>query len=329
MVYVKLKSMKHLTRIATTIIAIVATMTVNAAKPFALEKLEFLKTFAVKSPAYIKASDGCDLAYYAFVPQSPQAMVIFYHGAGFYGSALYQYFAAQLAEKQNIGCYLFDIRGHGNSQGSRGDASSVKQVWDDVTTAVAHVKSLYPQVPLFVGGHSSGAGMILNYSNHYNNPVIQGYVLVTPYLGRNAAVFKEHTDPATSFVKSVRSWVFILNGITGGYCFAHTPAVFFNYPAHLLARDPKIITSNTPTMTAATSPENPQELFKTINKPFGLFIASDDEQFVAEKIAGYKQYVPADILQQSTVEIIPGAKHLDILLSVADQCAAFIQKNHA
>jgi len=321
--------MKHSNKIIITLIAIVSTMTVNAAKPFSLEKLEFLKTFAVKSPAYIKASDECNLAYYAFVPQSPQAIVIFYHGAGFYGSALYQYFAQQLAENHNIGCYLFDIRGHGNSSGNRGDAPSVTQVWDDTTTAVTYVKSLYPNVPLYVGGHSSGAGMILNYSHYYNNPAIQGYLLVTPYLGRNAAVFKEHPDLATSFIKSVRSWVFILNGISGGYCFAHTPAVFFNYPKHLLASDPKIVSTYTPTMTAATSPENPQELFRNINKPFGLFIAADDEQFIAEKVADYKKYVPASILKQSMVEIIDGSKHLDILISVVDQCAIFIKKSHA
>jgi hypothetical protein len=77
-------------------------------------------------------------------------------------------------------------------------------------------------------------------------------------------------------------------------------------------------------MTAATSPENPQAIFQAMNKPFGLFIASDDEQFIADKIAGYKKYVPNDIVKQSMVEIIPGTKHLDILLSVADRCAAFI-----
>lgn len=322
--------MNHLkNRITTTIIAILSTMTANSAKPFALEKLEFLNDFTVESPAYIKSSDGCALAYYAFVPELPKAMVIFYHGAGFYGSALYQYFATQLADKHNIGCYLFDIRGHGNSDGNRGDAPNVKQVWDDVTAAVEHVKTFYPNIPLYVGGHSSGAGMILNYSNHYNNPAIQGYLLVTPYLGRNSGVFKEHADPATSFIKSVRTWVFILNGITGGYCFAHTPAVFFNYPKHLLASDPKIVSSYTPTMTATTSPEDPKKLFGGIDKPFGLFIAADDEQFVAQKIAAYKNYVPADIVEKSTVQIIEATKHLDILLSVADQCAAFIKRNHA
>jgi acylglycerol lipase len=88
------------------------------------------------------------------------------------------------------------------------------------------MKSLYPNVPLYVGGHSSGAGMILNYSGHHNNTAIQGYLFVTPYLGRNASVFKEHADQATSFIKSVRSWVFILNGLTDGYCFAHTCRLF-------------------------------------------------------------------------------------------------------
>jgi acylglycerol lipase len=120
--------MEHSNKVITTIIAILSTMIANAAKPFALEKLEFLKSFPVKSPEYIQASDGYNLAYYAFVPEAPKAMIIFYHGAGFYGSALYQYFAAQFAEKHNIGCYLFDIRGHDNSEGARGDTPSIKQV---------------------------------------------------------------------------------------------------------------------------------------------------------------------------------------------------------
>lgn len=301
--------------------------------PFALEKLAQLNDFKVKNPAFITSIDGCKLAYYAFVPESPQAVVVFYHGAGFYGSALYQHFASQLANKYNIACYLFDIRGHGNSQGDRGDGPSACAILDDVTVAVTFVHGLYSNIPLYLGGHSSGAGMVLNYTEHNKcsthksaHNEIDGYLLVTPYLGRNSGVFKEHADQATSFIKYVRSWVFILNGITGGYCFAHTPAVFFNYPKRLLASDPKIVTSYTPTMTAATSPENPQKLFAGLDKPFGLFIAADDEQFIAQKIAAYQNYVPTDILKQSTVQIIDNTKHLDILLSIANQCAKFIIK---
>jgi acylglycerol lipase len=93
-----------------------------------LQKLEFLKDFKAKQPLFIKASDGSKLAYYEYMPKSPKAIILFYHGAGFYSSALYQNFAKELAEKYSIGCYLFDIRGHGNSEGTRGDAPSINQV---------------------------------------------------------------------------------------------------------------------------------------------------------------------------------------------------------
>lgn len=309
---------------------IFSVMTMSAAKPFALEKLEFLKNHAVQSPAYIKSYDSCKLAYYAFVPESPKAMVIFYHGAGFYGSTLYQYFAQQLA-KHAIGCYLFDIRGHGNSEGDRGDGPSKCMILDDVRAAVDYVKKLYPDVPLYLGGHSSGAGLVLNYGEHLrcskkNHAKVAGYIFVAPYLGRNSGVFKEHTDPTTSFIKHVRSWVFIFNGLSGGHFFSHTPAVYFNYPKDLIKSDPKIVTSYTPTMTAATSPENPQELFRNLDKPFCLLVAADDEQFIAQKIVDYKNYVEADLLKKSDVQIMDNTKHLDILLSAADACAQFMAR---
>lgn len=296
-------------------------------EPFSLKELQILENFPVKQPQNIKASDNKDLAYYSFVPAAPQAIVIFYHGAGFWSGELYQHFVKQLAENHNIGCYLFDIRGHGNSQGARGDAPSIKQVWDDVTTAINFVNKQHLGIPLYLGGHSSGGGLVLNYSNYHHHPLIKGYLFIAPYLGRNSGTLQEHTDPATSFVKSVRVWVFILNGISGGYFFGHTPAVYFNYPEELFKKDPLIVTSYTPIMMAATSPENPQELFTKIDKPFALFAAQNDEQFIAQKIIDYKNYAATDIKNASTATIIPDTKHLDVMLQAAYHCAKFINES--
>lgn len=288
--------------------------------PFSLEKLEFLKDFKVKKPLFIKASDGIDLAYYySYIPESPKAIVLFYHRAGFYSSssALYQHFAQELAEKHEIGCYLFDIRGHGNSQGNRGDAPGIKQLWGDVTTAIYFVSKQHPELPLYLGGHSSDGGMVLNYNNYHHHPLLNGYLFIAPYLGRNSDALQKHDDPAASFVKNVRVWV-------GGYLFAHTRAVYFNYPEELLLKDPKIVDSYTATMMAATSPENPQELFAKIDKPFGLFAAENDEQFIAQKIIDYKKHAPTIVANNSIAQIVSDTHHLDILLSVADDCAQFI-----
>lgn len=296
----------------------------SAMQPFSLEKLDHLENFKLQDPSFIAASDNTKLAYYAYIPKKPTAVVIFYHGAGFYGSSLYQNFAKELAEKHSIGCYIFDIRGHGNSEGNRGDAPSITQVWNDTTSAVNFVTEKHPNAPLYLGGHSSGAGMVLNYSNYYSHPAVKGYLFVAPYLGRNSGTLKDHADTSTSFVKSVRIWVFILNGISRGYLCAHIPAIYFNYPDAWIKKYPKIVTHASATMLTATAPENPQELFSKINKPCVILTGEHDEQFIPEKIVAYIKEAPAEIRHQSTAQIVPDAKHLDILLSSPDYCAQFI-----
>lgn len=297
-------------------------------EPFSLAELQALKNFPIKEHRTLTASDGLSLAYYSFVPENPKATLIFYHGAGFYQGALYQYFAQELANKHGIASYLFDIRGHGNSGGDRGDAPNINQVWDDITQAINLVKKNYPTIPLYLGGHSSGAGMVLNYSKYNQNPDVNGYVFIAPYLGRNSGAIKEHVDARTSFVKNVRVWVFILHALTGGYFFGHTPAVFFNFPDELLKVDSKIVTNYTATMMAATTPENPQELFAQINKPFLIAVAQNDEQFLSDKLLEYKALAPEIIAKKSQTLIIPNTKHLDILLNAANPVAEFILSDH-
>ncbi len=301
--------------------------TQGATVPFLLQELHILKDFPLQKPEFITASDGCKLAYYSYVPENPRSFVVFYHGAGFYSGALYQYFAKQLAEEHSIGCYLFDIRGHGASQGPRGDTPTTKQVFDDVTTAIDFVGGTHPHIPVFLGGHSSGGGLVLTYSAGNNHPLLKGSLLIAPYLGRNSEALKSHANPASSFIKSVRVWVFIVNGITGGYLCNHTPAVFFNYPPHLLQNHPLIVTSYTPAMLAATSPESPRELFGKLTKPIALFAAEHDEQFDAQKLLMYKKCLPEVGVAHSVFAQIPHAHHLDCMLHAARYCASFISQS--
>lgn len=294
-------------------------------EPFSFKELhQKLHDFVTKKPQFLKAADGIELAYYSFVPAAPKALVIFYHGAGFYSNALYQSFAQQLVD-ENIGCYLFDVRGHGNSQGPRGDAPTVTQVWDDITGAIDFVSKQHPGIPLYVGGHSSGGGMILNYSKYHHHQAVKGYLFIAPYLGRNSGAIKEHADPTASFVKSVSVWKFIVNAITGGYFCGHNPAVFFNYPQELLTVDPKIVTSYSVTTMTATSPENPKELFTAIDKPFLLLVGANDEQFIPGKIVEYKKYAPAEIESSSIAQIVPETTHLGCMLNAAPLCVKFIK----
>lgn len=148
---------------------------------------------------FFQGADGCPLAYSLYAPKTPHAICIFYHGAGFYGNPVHQQIGKKLADKHNITAYIVDIRGHGNSGGARGDAPSMESVWADVSQAIKHAQKQFPHVPVYLAGHSSGAGLILNYAAWPLRKDVAGLILLAPYLGPKSGVQKNHIDPDRQF----------------------------------------------------------------------------------------------------------------------------------
>lgn len=278
--------------------------------PFSFQELSTIPEFPLEQPSFIPASDGIKLAYYAFLPQKPSAIIIFYHGGGLYSNRTYQHIGLSLQKDHQIGSYFVDIRGHGNSEGPRGDAPSANQVLEDISTILAMAKTKFPTVPVYLVGHSSGAGLLLNYSayEHKKAELYDGYILLAPYLGPRVGVERPDAPP---FVKSVRVWIYLLNQLFRIPFFQHIGAVFFNYPDELIKQDPLIVTSYSYTMSCATTPNNPALIFEELDKPCTVFIAQDDEQFLPEKIVEFARYNKKSMV---TTGIIPQAKHLSILL---------------
>jgi pimeloyl-ACP methyl ester carboxylesterase len=264
-------------------------------------------------PSYIDASDGVKLAYYTFQAREPIAALIFVHGGGAYGGSGYQHLAARLRENYNVSVYLPDLRGHGNSGGPRGDAPSANQVLKDLDLMIDVVRAQSGETPLYLGGHSSGGGLVLNYLSNYNDANIRGYFFVSPHLGYKSKTERAHIK--YPFTK-VKTGLFVLNGISQGKLHGNTPAVFFNYPENVLQETPLLITSITVNMSLAMTPNNPQRQFAGIGKPFSLFIGGEDELFVPEKVLEYGSLPNENIRNISTAHILAGEKHLSILLAV-------------
>ncbi|GAB6275516.1 MAG: hypothetical protein SAMD01599839_00560 [Rectinema sp.] len=135
----------------------------DKAASFSFKEIENQSTTSLIDYVFINATDGTKLAYYPYIAQNPIASMVFLHGGGAYSGAGYQYLAASLAEKYNVNVYLVDIRGHGNSEGPRGDSPSVRQVYSDLEVIIKQVEKENFPLPIFLGGHSSGAGLVLNY----------------------------------------------------------------------------------------------------------------------------------------------------------------------
>jgi len=295
--------------------------------PFSFEELNIIPRFELKAPSYLTSSDGIKLAYYSFIPAKPSACVIFYPGAGLYGNKTYQWLALSLQKDYNIGCYLVDLRGHGHSEGARGDAPDEKQVWKDVDTVIEHVKSLHPTISLYLVGHSSGSGLLINYNkygHHFDD--VKGYIFLAPYLGPNSGTIREHINPQCNFVKKVRTWVYLINIFIPLNFLKHINAVFFNYPQNLLNEDPLIVDAYTYSMSSATTPYDVQSLFADLKKTFALYIGQEDEQFFPEKVIEFKNLATI-VKDNSTAAIIPNAKHLSILLRAPALISEWIEKN--
>jgi acylglycerol lipase len=294
----------------------------SKATPFSFKEVDALEKFDVTVPLFLKASDGVELAYYKFVDTSSKKIVVLYAGAGLYGNKTYQWVGKTLQEKYGIGCYIFDVRGHGNSQGPRGDTPSTEQVLMDVADAIKFVKKENKNSKLYLVGHSSGASLIINYAAHTKHRMEDGYIFLAPYLGAKADIAKKSTAPYESFIKKVRIAVYILGALFPRSFVTHWKTLFFNYSAKLLASDPLIVPFYTYAMASASAPYDSVSLLQKIDKPVGVFIGAQDEQFVPEKVIAYADLISAPV----KTKIVENAAHLSILLKAPQLIANYVNQ---
>jgi pimeloyl-ACP methyl ester carboxylesterase len=289
---------------------------------FSFDELRDSAAISIGLPSYFNASDGVKLAYYCISAPHPAAALIFIHGGGAYGGSGYQYLAKGLSEKYNVSVYLPDLRGHGNSEGPRGDAPSANQVLKDLDLFIDVIHGQNPDLLLYLGGHSSGGGLVLNYLTNYNDTNVTGYIFLAPHFGHKSKTERKNIKHPFAKVKTA---LFVMNGMSQGKKYGNAQAVFFNYPENILKETPLLLPSITVNMALAITPNNPQLQFKNIGKPFGLFIGEDDELFIPEKVLGYGDLPEENIKKVSVCRAIKNVKHLSILTAVDQVIGDFIR----
>ena len=186
---------------------------------------------------------------------------------------------------------------------------------------IDYIRTFHPTTPIFLGGHSAGAGLILNYSNWEQRHTVAGYVLVAPYLGFRSKTSLEPDDEDYRF-SEVNVAKFVVNSITKGLFFSHSKAVEFNFPKDILEKNPEIVTFNTVTMSNAITPSSPS-LQPHQLKRFGLWIGSKDEAFDSEKVMEFAEnnrHKHAD----AEINVLDGETHFSIILRSADVIGSWI-----
>jgi acylglycerol lipase len=106
-------------------------------------------------------------------------VVCLVHGLGEHSSR-YAHVAAALSEAGYI-TLAFDQRGHGKSQGARGDAATYDEQMDDIKRLLAEAGERYPRLPRFLYGHSMGGNLALNYALRRRTQ-LRGVIATGPWL---------------------------------------------------------------------------------------------------------------------------------------------------
>jgi len=131
----------------------------------------------------LKMADGVHIAVRTwFNPRKEsQAIIIVFHGMGGHGG-YYKYLAERMVP-YGLLIASVDLRGHGYSEGRRGDLK-MRSLLADVKQLVDHFKSICFEKPIFLLGESMGACLVINYLREYVNDSInlQGVILFSPGL---------------------------------------------------------------------------------------------------------------------------------------------------
>ncbi|MFI7587372.1 alpha/beta fold hydrolase [Spongisporangium articulatum] len=268
---------------------------------------------------YLRASDGTRLAYFADVPADPVATLVFYHGSGANEGAGYLDFGRQVADRYHVATYLFDMRGHGKSGGRRGDAPSRRQMFADTRTAVDFVKHTNPRLPEYVGGHSAGAGLVLNSESRIDHEVA-GYVYLAPDFGLHSGT-ERHSEAANFATISHR--VLIADVLTGGLLDAHAYAVAFAYaPAEIHRAG--LVSRYTSTMAIAQNAGHSAAVLAGTHRPVGVWVGSDDEVFDPAAVRTFARHAP-----RATTQIVAGADHLGVINRSIDSVGTWLDRRAA
>lgn len=116
----------------------------------------------------------------SWVPEiTARAVICNVHGQGEHSSR-YDHVAAFFVQ-HNIAFFTVDLVGHGRSEGARGHVNKFNEYIENAELMYAEAKKHYPDLPLFIYGHSMGGNIALNHA--YNTAEnVRGYIITSPWI---------------------------------------------------------------------------------------------------------------------------------------------------
>ena len=231
------------------------------------------------APVAMTARDGARLAVRVYDAPG-NTVVLAIHGSS--GNGRYYHPLAQfLSGKGKATVYTLDLRGHGASDGRRGDVEYVGQLEDDLADVIAAIRTRRPDARIVLLGHSAGGGLLVRYAGGGRGPAPDGYVLLAPYLGPEAPTTKPNAGgwarpdiPAIAALMAKAA-----QGDTSGQ---DAIVVRFNQPASTAA--PGQVLAYSFRMVASFTPgEDLGRALSALRRPLLVLTGDRDESFHADQ----------------------------------------------
>ena len=127
----------------------------------------------------LEASDGIRLFTQRWPAREPQGICLLAHGVGEH-SGRYEYLARRLNECE-LSVWALDHRGHGRSEGRRGDCTKLARFVEDLHLLVERARREFPGLPRLMIGHSLGGLIALVYAVEHPE-MIRGVAVSSPAL---------------------------------------------------------------------------------------------------------------------------------------------------
>ena len=120
-----------------------------------------------------KTADGIDIYGIDWPVDQAKAVVCIIHGLG---EHIHRYeHAVSYFHKNKIAVIGYDRRGHGRSGGKKGHTISYDAFLDEIEYLEKEAKNRYPELAVFLYGHSMGGNLLLNYVLN-RKPIVNGII---------------------------------------------------------------------------------------------------------------------------------------------------------
>jgi alpha-beta hydrolase superfamily lysophospholipase len=222
--------------------------------------------------------DGAELFARRYAADSDSTIVLLHGITG--DSHAFNTSAGMLRETVDAEVITPDSRGHGRSEGRRGDLGPLGQYEDDIADVLAQIRARKPDGRLILAGHSVGGGIALRYAGLDGAPPVDAYLLFAPHLGFDSPTTYPPKPAASEGGPSVKvhGWRMIglvMLNLVGIDRFNDLYVIDFGSPP-----------GSTPRYThrafSSVAPTDYRAALESVDRPLLVLVGTNDESFYAE-----------------------------------------------